>query len=105
MNGSSYGNGFIAAPQADLQDGLFDICLIEPLSLWETLWLMPKYKQGRHTHLKQCRILRASEVEIQVDQPILMQSDGEGFTSNHVKITTGPYKLPLIVPQASPLKA
>ncbi|MFQ8581232.1 MAG: hypothetical protein ACLSA6_01205 [Holdemania massiliensis] len=31
MNGSSYGNGFIAAPQADLQDGLFDICLIEPL--------------------------------------------------------------------------
>ncbi len=105
MNGSCYGNGFIAAPQADLQDGLFDICVIEPLTLWETLWLMPKYKQGKHTHLKQCKMLRASEIEIHVDKPILMQSDGEGFTSNHVRISTGPYKLPLIVPQASPLKA
>jgi len=42
-------------------------------------------------------MLRASEIEIHVDKPILMQSDGEGFTSNHVQITTGPYKLPLIV--------
>ena len=103
MNGSSYGNGFIAAPDADLQDGLFDICIIEPVSLFTFLRFMPQYMKGKHTGLKQCKMLRASSIDIHVDRDIAMQSDGEGFHGNELHVCTADHKLPLIVPDASPL--
>lgn len=105
MNGRYYGNGFTAAPDADLQDGLFDVCIIEPVSLLEYLWFMPRFMKGQHTHLSQCRMLRASRIEIRLNHPIPMQSDGEGFTADRLLITAGSWKQPLIVPQASPLKS
>lgn len=104
MNGKSYGNGFYSAPQADLQDGLFDVCLIEPVSLLQILTLMPKYKKGLHTQLRQCRMIRASHVHIRLDRPTEMQSDGENFTADQLTLTLMHRQLTLQVPEASILK-
>ena len=103
MNGSCYGNGFTAAPQADLQDGLFDICIIEPVSLFTFFRFLPAYRKGNHTRLNPCRMLRASHVSITLNHAIAMQSDGEGFSGDHLDILMSSQKLPLIVPDASPL--
>ncbi len=47
-NGRYYGGGFNPAPQASLDDGRLDFCLIDSLPLRRILPLIPKYKKGRH---------------------------------------------------------
>ncbi len=47
-NGRYYGGGFNPAPQASLDDGLLDVCLVDSLPLYRVLSLIPKYKNGRH---------------------------------------------------------
>jgi diacylglycerol kinase (ATP) len=34
-NSSQYGNNAFIAPKADLQDGLFDVCLLKPFKIWD----------------------------------------------------------------------
>lgn len=47
-NGRYYGGGFNPAPQASLDDGRLDVCIVEALSLLNVMRLLPKYKKGSH---------------------------------------------------------
>ena len=38
-NASQYGNNAYIAPQADIQDGFIDICILKPFSAWNVLAL------------------------------------------------------------------
>ena len=47
-NGSYYGGGFCAAPQADLHDGLLDVILVKKISRVHLAGVLAKYKKGEH---------------------------------------------------------
>lgn len=47
-NGRFYGGGFNPAPQARLDDGRLDFCLVDCLPLLRILPLIPLYKKGQH---------------------------------------------------------
>ena len=52
-NGVSYGGGMKISPKSDLQDGLFDLMVLEPVSKFEFLKVFPKVFKGTHiTHPK-----------------------------------------------------
>lgn len=104
MNGKWYGGGFNPTPQANLQDGYFDICLIESLHRFRLLQLLPQYFKGKHTKLKECRMLKAKQVKFHLNQPIAMQMDGEGFETDYIDFTVLEKKLTLLVPTNSLLK-
>lgn len=75
-NGSHFGGGMAVAPNADAADGLFDVCIIKKVSLFNFLRLLPLFIKGRHVGKKPVRMLRASSVELECESKP-MQLDGE----------------------------
>lgn len=47
-NGSTYGGGFYAAPQASLSDGLLDVVVVRRIGLVRIARVLGLYKEGRH---------------------------------------------------------
>lgn len=47
-NGHSYGGGFIAAPEARLDDGVLDVMVVKSISLLTIAKVLPVYQSGRH---------------------------------------------------------
>ena len=75
-NGTHFGGGMAVAPNADVTDGLFDVCIIKSAGLLRVLTLLPRFIKGRHLNSKLVKYFRASEVTIDCD-PMPMQLDGE----------------------------
>jgi YegS/Rv2252/BmrU family lipid kinase len=46
MNGRRMGGGFLMAPEASNEDGLFDLCIAEEVSRMQILGLIPKFMAG-----------------------------------------------------------
>ena len=75
--GKSTGGGFYLTPGALPDDGLFDVCLIKPIGLWEFLTLTPKAFRGTHTRLKQVRMMRTGSLTVRSSEPLQAHFDGE----------------------------
>lgn len=80
-NGRFYGGGMLAAPDAKIDDGLFDICLITEASRFQILGLFPKYIKGEHGQLKEVQFLRGKKVTIESNEELRLNIDGEIFSS------------------------
>jgi len=76
-NGRFYGGGMYAAPGAAIDDGLFDVVIIEGLSVPEVIWLMPTNYNGNFEAVKKVRMVRGSRVELNTPAPALVQIDGD----------------------------
>lgn len=77
MNGRSVGGGYLLTPDASIDDGLLDICLIHQLSWPEFFLHVPKSFRGKHTHLKQVVMGKTTKVVVESESPISVQVDGE----------------------------
>lgn len=104
MNGKYYGGGFNPTPNANIQDGCFDLCIIEPLSRKRIIALLSKYMKGQHTSLRECKMVKGRHIQIKLEQEVSMQSDGENFQDNTIRFDLMHGALVLKVPQHSPLK-
>lgn len=82
-NGKYYGAGQKIAPKALMDDNLFDVVIVSPVSRIEILKTLPTIKKGHHTHNPHVSIYRAREVTIDSlkDKEISVQADGEILTS------------------------
>ena len=76
-NGSRYGGGFMVAPDAIIDDGLFDIILIRAIHRLKRLFYLPLMEKGRHTNLPFVEVMRAEEIKISSRQQISAHLDGE----------------------------
>jgi len=74
-NGICYGGGMKVTPNAKIDDGLFDILILSPVSKFEFLKVFPKVFSGKHTTHPAVRISRARSVEI--DSDAVAYADGE----------------------------
>lgn len=86
MNGMFYGNGFKSAPEAKIDDGLLDLCLVSPVTTRRAFVLLPKYNQGKHLKLKEVTYRKIDKLEIMSEQPLVVACDGEIFETNHLQI-------------------
>jgi len=75
--GSTYGGGFQIAPRARIDDGLFDICIIDKTSRWNALRIIPKIMRGKHEDEHVVHVHPGKEVVIKTDRKIASQLDGE----------------------------
>lgn len=86
-NGRCQGGGFWFTPEALLDDGLFDLCLVERLSLGQILRYLPRAMKGTHTSLPRVRMARASQVAIEYSAPSLVIADGEVIARDAQRLT------------------
>jgi diacylglycerol kinase (ATP) len=69
--------GMMITPDAEPDDGLFDVLLIGDLTKAEMVRVMPKVFRGTHLPHPKGEVLRGATVEIDADEPLPVQLDGE----------------------------
>ena len=74
-NGRSYGGGMKVCPNADIQDGLFDVMVLKPISIPEFIRVFPKVYSGKHISHPEVDIYRSKRVRIEADT--VAYADGE----------------------------
>ena len=78
-NGSREGGGFLVAPEAVIDDGLFHYAAISKVSRPMMLRLVPEVMNGTHGKFKQIRMGTLRKMELQADIPLRIHIDGETF--------------------------
>jgi diacylglycerol kinase (ATP) len=76
-NGRCQGGGFWITPEALLDDGALDICLVEQMRLDEIIRHLPKLMEGSHMALRQVTMGRAQQIEVVSNAPMPVATDGE----------------------------
>jgi diacylglycerol kinase (ATP) len=89
-NGRFFGGGMKVAPDARIDDGLFDLVIWKGYGPIDLAVQRPKLYDGRHVGLPGTRVLRAREVEVEPvgGEPMLLDLDGEqpGFLPARFRI-------------------
>ncbi len=90
-NGAYLGGGMWIAPKAQPDDGRFDVVTIGDVSRTLGIRSLPMLYRGTHGRLAQVEFGRASRVEIDSEQPIGVEADGElvGHTPAVFEIVPG----------------
>jgi diacylglycerol kinase (ATP) len=78
-NGRSYGGGMLVCPQAHMNDGLFDVMILEPVSKIEFLKVFPRVYSGSHITHPRVTTFRTKKISISGDA--IAYADGERIGS------------------------
>jgi YegS/Rv2252/BmrU family lipid kinase len=100
-NGPTYGGGFRITPGADPADGLFDICMIDPLGLGGALRRLPFVIVGKHTKMPVVHMSRHTSATITSEVPLPAQLDGEVLLENSYAISMSAAAIECIVPRGA----
>ncbi len=91
------GSGMNVAPLAEVDDGLFDITLIQDLSRWEVLKSLRRLFDG--TLLTHPKVIALREAEAQVEAgPVPVEADGELIGHAPVRLSILPRALRVLAP-------
>lgn len=96
-NATSFGGGMKVTPEAQLDDGLFDVLLVEPLSRIAFLRIFPRVYEGTHITDPRVRITRAKKVRIEADG-IVAYGDGERIAPLPLEAEVVPGALRVLAP-------
>ena len=81
-NGAYYGGGYNIAPKSQLTDGLLDIYYVEKMNRFKIIPLLLKLKKGKHEGKRRVHKFRTNHVELEIEQEVTFNVDGEKLTSN-----------------------
>ncbi len=98
-NTEQYGNGAIIAPHAKPDDGVLDVCVVQPMNFAEFVMHAPKLFNGKANTVPQITYYRSKNATIEKSGPVLFHVDGEAQVSDGpVNISVLPQALKVIVP-------
>jgi diacylglycerol kinase (ATP) len=94
-NGRYHGGGMKLAPEARQDDGLFEIVLIGDVTKPDFLTTAPKLYSGRYLSHPKVELLRSASLEIEADEPLPLEVDGEpiGTTPAHFEVVPSALRL------------
>ena len=96
-NGKYFGGGMKVAPEAVLDDGLFDVIIFGDLSKPDFIRSFPLVYEGRHMSHPKLRLIRGSRVKVTSGGTALVELDGEIPGYDDVVFTIMPKALKLLV--------
>lgn len=104
-NGRYCGGGFKAAPHANLQDGLLDVCAIDKISRLTFISLVGAYKNGTFLENKRAAKIfkhkQVSHFRMEFDTPLPLCIDGEIRGAKNVEFTLLPRAVNFVIPKGS----
>jgi YegS/Rv2252/BmrU family lipid kinase len=97
-NGKREGGGFLIAPDAQNDDGIFDICLARGLGRLGILRLLPEVIKGTHVDKEPVTMAKAKRVVLDSPDPLPVHADGEIIytEAHHLEIEIIPRRLRVI---------
>jgi diacylglycerol kinase (ATP) len=94
-NGRFFGGGLEICPEAEPDDGLFDVLTIGDVTKRDLVQTMPKMYRGTHLPHPKAELLRGSSVTVTSETPLPIELDGEqpGTTPVTFEVTAGALRL------------
>jgi diacylglycerol kinase (ATP) len=96
-NSRSYGGGMRVFPDARIDDGLLEICIVRALSTPAFLRAFPRVFRGTHTSHPKVTMLRGTRVSVEANRRIQVYADGERVGSLPAVFEVRPAALRLVV--------
>ena len=81
-NSRQYGNNFYICPEAKIDDGKINLCLIEDCSFIDLISLTWKFYFGKINKSKLYKTYKTNKITIDSHEDILMHVDGESCNLN-----------------------
>lgn len=97
-NGRYLGGGMMMCPEAEPDDGLFDVLLIGDVTKRDLLFVLPKTYRGKHLPHPRLELLRGGTVTVDADEPLPIELDGEQPGTTPARFEVVPRALRLRVP-------
>jgi len=93
-----YAGGRKIAPQAIMDDGLLDICVIGGVNPFKLFCMFPTVYGGRHLNIREVDYSRAARVRVETERPLDVYADGEYVCQTPVEVTIQPAALKVLIP-------
>lgn len=100
-NGRYLGGGMLMCPEAEPDDGLFDVLLIGDVTKRDLLFVLPKTYKGKHLPHPRLEPLRGRVVTVDADEPLPIELDGEQPGTTPARLEVVPKALRVRVPRAT----
>jgi diacylglycerol kinase (ATP) len=98
-NGRFLGGGMMMLPEAEPDDGQFDVLLIGDVTKRDLLFVLPKTYRGKHLPHPRLEVLRGKVVTVDADEPLPIELDGEQPGTTPARFQVVPKALRLRVPR------
>ena len=95
---SRYGGGFKIVPDARIDDGLFDVCIVRPVSSVTVLRLLVTLFWGGHVGHPAVSMHQTRTLKIETDTPMLLYADGEPMCETPATIEIIKHGLTVVSP-------
>ena len=92
MNGHRAGGGFHIAPSSAIDDGLFDVIMVDKLHPFQRLRWLPVIEKGKHLALPFIKHFQTKKLIITSEEPMDTHLDGEYYSAKRVEIELLPAK-------------
>ncbi|MGE5411777.1 MAG: diacylglycerol/lipid kinase family protein, partial [Clostridiales bacterium] len=99
----TYGGGIKVNPNAEIDDGLLDACIIYPITIPKILWHLRKFIKGTHGSLDIVKLIKFKEAEIKTEQQAIIHADGEVISgkATNIKFVVKPKSIKFLVNKSS----
>lgn len=102
-NSSQYGNNATIAPKASTKDGILDVCILKPFSVFISPVLAVRLFNKTLHHSPYMKVIRGRSIVIRnadaKHTPLCIHYDGEAAgTANEMKVEIAPMTLKVVVP-------
>jgi Sphingosine kinase and enzymes related to eukaryotic diacylglycerol kinase len=91
-----YGGGMKVAPQAKMDDGLLDVCILRGVKPFKLLSMFPTVYAGRHLTIREVEYFQAVRTRIETEHPVDVYADGEYVGRTPVEISIQPGALRIV---------
>jgi diacylglycerol kinase (ATP) len=85
-NTASYGGGMKIAPQAQMDDGLLDVCVIGGIDPFKLACMFPTVYFGRHLSISEVDYFQSARLRVETETPFDIYADGEYVCRTPVEV-------------------
>jgi diacylglycerol kinase (ATP) len=82
-----YGGGMKIAPQAKMDDGLLDVCVVGGVHPFKLLGMFPTVYAGKHLGIREVEYFQTPRVRVETGHPLDVYADGEFVCRTPVEVS------------------
>jgi diacylglycerol kinase (ATP) len=97
-NTSTYGDGMRIAPQARMDDGLLDVCIVGAVNALKLFCMFPTVYGGKHLSIREVEYFQSPRVRVETEHPLDVYADGECVCQTPVEGSIEPAVFKVVVP-------
>jgi len=97
-NSRQYGGGIRIVPEARIDDGQLDLCIVHRTSRFQLLKTLPKAYTGAHVKSPFVETGRGTSFSFASERPLDVYADGERITTTPVRFALADEKLRIVAP-------